>query len=77
MLWRFSLDPYICSQLIQKFVQTNTVESSFPLDEEALNLSVQYEQIEDEGEPPFTLKELQDAIPPHCFQPSVWRSLSY
>lgn len=26
---------------------------------------------------PFTLKELKDAIPPHCFQPSTFRSISY
>lgn len=26
---------------------------------------------------PFTLKDLKDAIPEHCFQPSAWRSLSY
>ncbi|WP_051039907.1 DUF3474 domain-containing protein [Synechococcus sp. PCC 7336] len=26
---------------------------------------------------PFTLQDLRTAIPAHCFQPSVWRSLSY
>ena len=26
---------------------------------------------------PFTLKDLKDAIPEYCFQPSAWRSLSY
>ena len=31
----------------------------------------------DTQELPFTLKTLRDAIPPHCFQPSVWKSLSY
>jgi omega-3 fatty acid desaturase (delta-15 desaturase) len=26
---------------------------------------------------PFTLQQLKAAIPAHCFQPSVWKSLSY
>ncbi|MBD2579054.1 fatty acid desaturase [Oscillatoria sp. FACHB-1406] len=26
---------------------------------------------------PFTLKQIKDAIPPHCFEPSVPRSLAY
>lgn len=29
------------------------------------------------GLPPFTLKQLRDAIPAHCFQRSFWRSFSY
>ena len=26
---------------------------------------------------PFTLKDVKDAIPAHCFEPSAWKSLSY
>ncbi|MEO8890088.1 MAG: fatty acid desaturase, partial [Coleofasciculaceae cyanobacterium] len=26
---------------------------------------------------PFTLQQLKAAIPPYCFEPSVWKSLSY
>ena len=26
---------------------------------------------------PFTLQDIRAAIPPHCFEPSAWRSLSY
>jgi omega-3 fatty acid desaturase (delta-15 desaturase) len=26
---------------------------------------------------PFTLQEVKAAIPPHCFEPSLWKSLSY
>lgn len=29
------------------------------------------------GLPPFTLKQLRDAIPAHCFERSFWRSFSY
>lgn len=32
---------------------------------------------EREAELPFTLKQLKAAIPPHCFQPSVGKSLAY
>lgn len=28
-------------------------------------------------EPPFTLQQLKAVIPPHCFVPDPWRSLSY
>ncbi|MEM6451114.1 MAG: DUF3474 domain-containing protein [Cyanobacteria bacterium P01_D01_bin.105] len=31
----------------------------------------------EEPELPFTLKDLRNAIPDYCFQPSAWRSLSY
>ncbi|MEM9772913.1 MAG: fatty acid desaturase, partial [Cyanobacteria bacterium P01_D01_bin.73] len=30
-----------------------------------------------EGRLPFTVKQVRDAIPPECFQPSLMRSMSY
>ena len=26
---------------------------------------------------PFTLQDVRESIPPHCFEPSTWRSLAY
>lgn len=26
---------------------------------------------------PFTLQDIRSAIPPHCFEPSLWRSIAY
>jgi acyl-lipid omega-3 desaturase len=34
-------------------------------------------QQETEADIPFTLQQLKAAIPAHCFEPSVWKSLSY
>ena len=42
-----------------------------------LNASPKAESSEDEAELPFTLQQLKSAIPPECFQPSAWKSLSY
>lgn len=27
--------------------------------------------------PPFTMADIRNAIPPHCFKKDVWRSLRY
>ena len=35
------------------------------------------ETTKNETHPPFTVGELKSAIPSYCFQPSIWRSLSY
>ncbi|MBE9117016.1 fatty acid desaturase [Lusitaniella coriacea LEGE 07157] len=49
-------------------MQTKTIElQSFP-DDKAQGVSEKL---------PFTLQELKRAIPPHCFQPSTFKSLSY
>jgi omega-3 fatty acid desaturase (delta-15 desaturase) len=55
-------------------VPINTIQSKQPLNEESVDLNA---TVQDTPELPFTLKELKEAIPSHCFQPSVWKSLSY
>lgn len=57
---------FFYSSQIGNFVQSNTVSqatitASFPSTTEL----------------PFTLQDVKAAIPAHCFEPSVWKSLSY
>jgi len=49
-------------------IKTNTADLKPDLEEKVLNGT---------AELPFTLKELKAAIPPHCYQPSTWKSLCY
>jgi omega-3 fatty acid desaturase (delta-15 desaturase) len=55
------------SALIGDFVQSNTV----------LNPSVEIDSSTRTADLSFTLQDLKAAIPAHCFEPSVWKSLSY
>lgn len=41
------------------------------------NPSLKTESSQTPGDLPFTLQELKAAIPAYCFEPSVWKSLSY
>lgn len=52
----------------------NTIYSNQPLNEDSLNLN---QTSRNTQELPFSLKDLKEAIPAYCFQPSVAKSLSY